>query len=151
MFDFGLCASSVFFFFVKNMDIAAEQRVAIKYCICRGKMTIETLSELKEAYYGDKCSAKLTLLKWHTIFVKDLNAVPVCAKPTGQPCSQITEMNINTVWAVIDEDRHVSIRQLKDTLHLPRMTICQIFTQEIIRCFEIGTENCFYANSCNLR
>ncbi len=52
------------------MDIAAEQCVAIKYCIHHYKMEIETLSELKEAY-GDECLAKSMVLKWHAIFMKD--------------------------------------------------------------------------------
>ncbi len=75
---------------MKNMDIAAEQRIAIKYWIRHGKTVIKTLSELKEAY-GNECLAKLTMLKWCAIFVKDLSMVPVCGKPIGRPYSQITE------------------------------------------------------------
>ncbi len=67
MLDFGS------FFSVRNMDIAAKQRAVIKYCVCHGKMVIETLSKLKETY-GDECMAKSTVLKRHAIFVKDLSA-----------------------------------------------------------------------------
>ncbi len=133
MFDFGICASFrffFFFFFVKNMDITTEQCSAIKYCVRCGKTVIKTLSELKKAY-GDECLTKATVLKWHTIFVKDPSAVPMRAKPTGRPCSQIMEVNINMTRAVIGEDRQVSIRQLEDTLHLSWMTIHQILTQEL--------------------
>ncbi len=70
------------------MDTATKQRVVIKYCVSCVKMTIETLSELKEAY-GDECLTKSTVLKWHAIFVKDLSTAPVRAKPIGQPCSLI--------------------------------------------------------------
>ncbi len=62
MFDYGICASFRVFFWVKNMGIAAEQRITIQYCVCRGKMAIETLSELKEAY-GDECLTNQQLLK----------------------------------------------------------------------------------------
>ncbi len=77
MFNFGICASFcvLFFFFVKNLDIVDHQGVVIKYCVCHSKMAIKTLSELKEAY-GDACLAKLKVLKWHAIFVKDLRTVP---------------------------------------------------------------------------
>ncbi len=57
MFDFEIRASFCYVFLVENMDIATEQRVAIKYCVHQGKTAIETLSELKEAY-GDECLAK---------------------------------------------------------------------------------------------
>ncbi len=38
------------------MDIVAEQRIVIKYCVSFSKMLIETLSKLKEAC-GDECLA----------------------------------------------------------------------------------------------
>ncbi len=59
------------------------------------------------------------------------SAVPVSVTPTGWPRSQITEVNINTVRAVIDQDRHVSVRQLDDMLHHSRKTIYQILKQEL--------------------
>ncbi len=93
MLDFRICASLHFFFFVKNMDmdVTAEQRVAIKYCVRRGKTAIETLSELKEAY-EERIFGQINSVKMVCIFLRNLSAVPVCAKPTGgQPCSQITE------------------------------------------------------------
>ncbi len=65
------------------MDTAAEKRVAIKYCIRCGKTAIETLSKLKEAY-EDECLTRMTVLKWHAIFVKDLSAVPAREKPEHQ-------------------------------------------------------------------
>ncbi len=39
--------------------------------------------------------------------MKDLSAVPVHAKLTGQPRTKITEVNINPVQAAIDEDGYV--------------------------------------------
>ncbi len=78
------------------MDIVAEQRIAIKYCVCCGKTVIETLSELKEAY-EDECLTKSTVLKWHAIFVKDLSTVTTCVKPTGWP--QVTGEARAMHWA----------------------------------------------------
>ncbi len=72
-------------------------------------MVTKTISKLNEAY-GDECLAKSTVLKWHTIFVKDLSMVPVYAKPTGWRRSQITEVNIYTARAVIGEAQHVPVR-----------------------------------------
>ncbi len=70
----------VAFFLGEKHGLTAEKLIVIKYYVRHGKMEVATLSKLKEAY-GDKCLAKLTVLKLHAIFVKDLNAVHVGAKP----------------------------------------------------------------------
>ncbi len=39
--------------------------------------------------------------------------------------------NINTVWAVIDDDRHLSTRALEALLHIPQMIIHCILTEKM--------------------
>ncbi len=145
MFDFEICTFS-FFFVGENMDIAAEQHVAIKYSVYCGKTRIKTLSELKEAY-EDECLAKLTVLKWHAIFVKNLSAVPVHAKSTGWHRSQITEVNINTVWAVIDEHWHVLVRHLRIRSIFHDWPFIDFYVRSQDAAVARGTGNCFYINS----
>ncbi len=110
----------------------------LMYLFCNGKLKfviIFCFFGLKSRYYaatanfylGSSGPDKLTLRQRHT-------PLPVCEKPTGRPRSQITEVNINTVWSVI-EDRHVFVRQLEDALYLSQMTIHQILMQELkMRC-----------------
>ncbi len=43
----------------------------------------------------------------------------------------ITETNINTILTVIDDDRHLSTRDLETFLHIPWMIIHPILTEKL--------------------
>ncbi len=88
MFDFGICASFLFFFRWKTWTYCGWAMRCDKI-LCGDRNTFQIKGSI-----WDNSFAKSTVLKWHAIFVKDLSAVPVRAKPTCKPRSQITEANI---------------------------------------------------------
>ncbi len=112
------------------MDSKDEQRVNIKFCVRLGKNTVETIALMKQAY-GDDSLSPSAIKRWHAEFLKDLNKSPMRQYSSGRPNSAVTEININTVRAAIDEDRHLSIRALEGILNLSRMTIQRILTDRL--------------------
>ncbi len=47
------------------------------------------------------------------------------------PRTVVTDVNTNTVSAVIEEDHHSSIRKLADNLHIPRIAVQCILIKEL--------------------
>ncbi len=64
-------------------------------------------------------------------FSKILNEAPLCEKKWWSTVNIITEININTIRAVIDDDRHLSTSALKALLHIHPMIIYCILTEKL--------------------
>ncbi len=67
--------------------------------------------------------------KWHSIFSKNLNEAPLHEKNGTQPRILITEMNINIIWAIIDDDRYLITMVLEALLHISWTIIHHILTE----------------------
>ncbi len=88
---------------------------------------------LREAY-GEECFGKWTIQHWRKSFLNGRQETGGLPR-IGQPHSWITEVNVNTVVAVLDEDYHLSLQQLEEVLHIPKTTIYRILKDELqIRC-----------------
>ncbi len=93
---------------------------------------METIKLLRKAYGLES----VWLNQWcprvsHSIFSKNLYEAPLCEKKNDQPWTLIMEMNINTVRAVIDDDRHLSTKVLDALLHIPHPIIHCILTEKL--------------------
>ncbi len=49
----------------------------------------------------------------------------------GQLGTVVTDVNINTVSVVVEEEHYLSIRKLADDLYIPRMSIQHILIKEL--------------------
>ncbi len=80
-----------------KIDVSAEQRCAIKFCVHLKKTPSETTALLKEAL-GD-----LTIRWWHKAFVDGWESAEF--EPRGDaPWTVVMATNINTISTVIKED-----------------------------------------------
>ncbi len=111
----------------------SKQRAAIDFTVWLGKDIGETCALLQEVY-GKECFEKRTIQHWHKSFCnghQETGGLP----HTGWPCSLIREVTINTAAAVLDEDHHLSVRQLEEVLHSQKMTINWILKDKLLmRC-----------------
>ncbi len=90
----------------------------------------ETNELLREAN-GSGCVAESMVHKWHSTFQTNLNEVLLLEKKGGRLQMSITETNINTMRAVIDDNRHLSTRALGALLLIPPMIIRRILTEKL--------------------
>ncbi len=96
--------------YLEKMDVSAEQRYAIKFCVRLKKMPRETIALLKEEF-GKKILGDSTIRQWHKAFVDGRESAEF-ELWGGVPQTIVTATNINTITAVIVEDRHLTIQAL---------------------------------------
>ncbi len=88
--------------------MSVEQRSTIKFCVCLKKMLSETTTLLKEAF-GKEMLGDSTIWRWHKAFVDRRESAEFKLR-VGALRTVVTATNINTVAAVIEEDRHQTVR-----------------------------------------
>ncbi len=107
-----------------NVDIRSKQRVAIDFCVPLDKGINETCA-LMHVSYRKECFANRTFRYCHKLF-RDGRIETGEMPQSGRPRSSPTEVNINTVAVTIEEDRHYSVKELENLLHIPKTMIYQI-------------------------
>ncbi len=91
---------------------------------------MEPIKLLREEY-GTECMDESMIHKWHLAFLTNLNEVLLRKKKDGWLPMRITKTNINTVWTVIVDDRHLSTRAIVALLYIPGMVIHCILTEKL--------------------
>ncbi len=91
-----------------KMDIRAEQCAVIRFYMRLGKSPGETYADMKQAYDSEYLS-KTTVNLWHKSYRDGRDSVGL-GPHRGTKKSVITEVNINTVANVIQEDRHAFVK-----------------------------------------
>ncbi len=112
-----------------KIDIRVEQHAVICFYVRLGK---SSEADMKKAY-DSECLNKTTVNLWHKSYRDGRDFVGLGPRG-GTKKSVITEVNINTVATVIQEDRHVSVRLLKRQLNIPKSTIHWILTEHLGMC-----------------
>jgi len=106
-----------------------EQRYAIKFCLKLGKSGSETLQLLRTAY-GDAVLSSSQVLTWYKAF-KDGREGVEDEERAGRPSTSRTENNVARVKAVLDRDRHLSVRLMAEEVGLPKTDVHQIITEDL--------------------
>ena len=78
------------------------QRIYIKFCVKIGKSASETLALLTVAY-GEYAMKKLSVFEWHRRFKEGQEDVQDDPS-SGQPKTQRTDANVNTVRTLVHSD-----------------------------------------------
>jgi len=112
-----------------KMQRSLEQRYAIKFCAKLGKSASETLQLLRTAY-GDAVLSSAQVLRWHNAF-KDGRENVEDEQRAGRPSTSRTEKNVARVKAVLDRDRHLSVRLMAEVVGLPKMDVHRIITEDL--------------------
>ncbi len=100
----------------EKMDVSAEQRCAIKFCVRLKKTPSKTT-----ALFGKEMFGALTIRWWHKAFVDGRESVEFELRG-DVPRTVMMVTNINTVATVIEEDQHLIVRALAEALRIPHGT-----------------------------
>ena len=111
------------------MQRSLEQRYAIKFCVKLGKSGSETLQLLRTAY-GDAVLSLSQVLRWYKAF-KDGREGVEDEQHAGCPSTSRTENNAAHVKAVLDRDRHLSVRLTAEEVGLPKTDVHRIINEDL--------------------
>ena len=99
-----------------KMQRSLEQRYTIKFCAKLRKSDSKTLQLLRAAY-GDAVLSSAQVLRWHKAFNDGRESVED-EQRAGRPSTSRTENNVARVKAVLDRDRHLSVRLIAEEVGL---------------------------------
>jgi len=106
-----------------------ELRCAIMFCAKLGKSGSETLQLLRTAY-RDAVLSSAQVLRWHEAF-KDGRESVEDEQRAGHPSTSRTENSVARVKAVLDRDRHLSVRLIAEEVGLPKTDVHRIITEDL--------------------
>jgi len=112
-----------------KMQRSVDQRYAITFCIKLKKSATETLAMIPKAYGKDALS-KAQVFRWHKAFREGTEEVKD-EQRLGRPSTSHTSDNAAKVKAVLDSDRHLSVRLIADQVGLPKSIVHEIVTTEL--------------------
>ena len=111
------------------MQRSLKQRYTIKFCAKLEKSGYETLQLLRTAY-GDAVLSSAQVLSWHKAF-KDGRESVEDKQRAGRPSTSKTENGVIHMKAVLDRDRHLSVRLMAEEVGLPKTDVHRIITEDL--------------------
>ena len=102
-------------------DKNLEQRINIKFCVKIGKSASETLPLLTVAY-GEYAMKELSVFEWHRWFKEGREGVQDDSS-SGQPKTQRTGANVDTVQTLVHSDQRLAVRVIAEELNMNRETV----------------------------
>lgn len=106
-----------------------EQHAAIKFCYRLVKSAAVTYDLMRQTYENESFH-RATIIRWHKAFSE--GRASAASIPHGsRPKTSVTPVNVNTLAAVIQEDRHLSRRSLASLLNVPPTFINRILKNEL--------------------
>ncbi len=96
----------------KTRETYRDQRAIIKFYCLRKKSAIKTYEKMK-AVYGDVRLFRVTAFSWHTMFSSGRESMKLQhVAHSGYPTMASSEVNVNMVRALIEEDRSITCRKM---------------------------------------
>ncbi len=93
------------------------------------KLAQQTYQVVKEVYQDD-CLGQSMILCWYNFFIKG-RELAALEPHSGRPTSIVTEMNINTVVAIIRDDRHLLVKRWESMVHISKSSIHRILREHL--------------------
>src|SRR5215475_8658227 len=100
------------------MTERGDQRICIKFCFKLGHSSGETIPMIKKAF-GDDSTSEAQIKLWYRRF-KDGREYFESDRRSGMPSTSRTPVNVESVWAAINENRRLKVRELEEDLGIPR-------------------------------
>ncbi|XP_035212173.1 protein GVQW3-like [Stegodyphus dumicola] len=103
------------------MDANCEQRVSSKFCVKLRKTPSETWNIIKKAYASEALS-KSRGFEWHKRFRESRDSVQDDPR-AGRPSVAHTDINVERVRQLLQENRPVTVRIISEELNL-NLDVC---------------------------
>ena len=98
------------------MTESSSEGVAIKFCFKAGKTSTETL-EMVRAAYADEALTRSDIFRWYGRFHEGREDIQDDTR-SGRPSESRADGNIENVWQLLLQNRHLSLRMIADELDI---------------------------------
>ena len=110
------------------MDQRNELRVCIRFCANLGKSATETL-EMIQQVFGDQSLNRTQVFQWYARFKAGRTSVD--DEHTGRLTSSTTPETVAQIQEIIRQDRHRTIRDIAEEVHVGYGTCQRVLTEEL--------------------
>ncbi|CAK1598303.1 unnamed protein product [Parnassius mnemosyne] len=118
------------------MELTRENSRAMIYYDFRSGLTQKQCVDRMISAFGDEAPSKTTIYRWFAEFQR--GRVKLSDDPCqGRPKTAVTQENVDAVRKLVEEDRHVTYREIQATLDIG-MSQIQIILHE-----QLGVKSCF--------
>lgn len=107
----------------------SEQRVCIKFCQKLGDTCAATYEKIQRAF-GDEAMSRARVYEWYKRFRDGRTSVD-SEERSGRPSTSTNEVMVNTVRAVIRDDRRLTVREVAEDLNLSYGSVQTILTENL--------------------
>ncbi|GFS27827.1 histone-lysine N-methyltransferase SETMAR [Elysia marginata] len=97
---------------------------------CKLDESTKLIYEASQAVCGDCAFSYQTVYHWVKEFNEGKESISVCPRP-GRPKPCVNEQTIASIKKDIDDDLHISVRELSDTNGLSYSTVHNIITEHL--------------------
>jgi len=111
------------------MTERVDQQICIKFCFKLGHSSAETIPMMKKAF-GDDSMSKAQIKLWYRHF-KDGRESAESDRRSGRPSTSRTPENVESIRDAINENRRLTVQELKKDLGIPRTIISQILAEDL--------------------
>ena len=112
------------------MELTRENLGAMIYYDFRCGRTQQQCVELMTSAFEDEAPSKTTIYRWFSEFQRERVSLSDAPRE-GRPKTAITQENINAVQKLIEEDRHVTYREIQTSLGIGMSQIQKILHDEL--------------------
>lgn len=78
--------------------------------------------------FKDECMGKTQIKEWYRRFKSGRTSV-VSDPRSGRPSTGTSSDNVERVRVAVEQDRHLTVRELEDELGIPKSTVWRILTE----------------------
>ncbi|GFR99344.1 transposase [Elysia marginata] len=113
-----------------KMEVTKENMRFYIFFRCKLSESAKLIHETLQTVCGDCACSYQTVFRWVKEFNESKESLSDCPRP-GRPKSRVNEQTIASTKKDIDEDPHISVRELSDTNGLLYGTVHSIITEHL--------------------
>ncbi len=107
-----------------------EQWCAVQFCSLSNKSATETWQAVQGAYREELSLSRHSVYDWYRQFENGRQSC-MLTPHDGWPSTASTEVNINTIAVIVQEDASLTVREITALVHVSKSTVDNILTKEL--------------------
>lgn len=100
-------------------------------CLVKNKKTLQETVDFLKVAFGEDVLSYVTIWRWYRDFSEGRREDITDSPREGRPTSQRSQANIDAVNELIQEDRHITVREISSLLDISTGTVHTIITKDL--------------------
>ena len=110
-------------------EVKQNQRACVQFCYRLQFTATQTYDYIRLAY-GSQTIDRATIFRWYALLKGGRESVELIPHG-GRPATASTEVNVNTIQALILEDRFLSCRQIAAIMNISKSSVINILSDKL--------------------